>query len=365
MRITKATKYLGTTEFMDFYRKFIRESSRGKRLQKDGSRIRQSTIDNYIYTYKLIEEFAKEYDYELRLYLINHLKAKEKEQAKKYFKKFFTDFTEHLYFKKDFYDNYVGLIIKSLRTFFNYINSELNIQVGDFHKSFYVPKEDVPIVVLSPEQLNYLIYDPELNSKMPEHLVPLKDIFVFGCTVALRFSDLMQLKKNNIQFYNNAHYLKVTSQKTNTNTTIKLPDYAVEILKKYHKEQRTLLPGYSKGYLNRGFKKLGAYINFKEPMEKFRTKRGVKFPIYKNKTRKQHYTLSDHITTHTMRRTAITTMLRLGMPDQLVRKISGHSANSKEFFRYVEFAQSYVDEHTDLVFDKITRLDTKTSSFLA
>jgi integrase len=99
-------------------------------------------------------------------------------------------------------------------------------------------------------------------------------------------------------------------------------------------------------------------------MIKYRTKRGVKFPIYKDKTKKLHYTLGDHITTHTMRRTAITTMLRLGMPEQATRKISGHAANSKEFFRYVQLAQDYIDKQTDMVFDKIVNMEPQKSAFL-
>ena len=54
-----------------------------------------------------------------------------------------------------------------------------------------------------------------------------------------------------------------------------------------------------------------------------------------------------------MRRTAITTMLCLGMPEHVVRKISGHSPMSKEFFRYVSLAQSYHDKETAIVFDKL------------
>ena len=218
-----------------------------------------------------------------------------------------------------------------------------------------MPTEEIPIVVLSPEQLNYLISDEELEAKLPASLKVIKDVFVFGCTVALRFSDLMALKNENLLFYNDTYHLKVTSIKTSTNTTIKLPKYAVDILKKYHKKQKTLIPAFSKSYLNKSFKKLASYLAFKETLIKERTKRGVKYPIYKNKAKRLHYTLADHITTHTMRRTAITNMLRLGMPEQAVRKISGHSANSKEFFRYIELAQLFIDEHTDKVFEKITQ----------
>ncbi len=42
-----------------------------------------------------------------------------------------------------------------------------------------------------------------------------------------------------------------------------------------------------------------------------------------------------------MRRTAITTLLILGMPEHLVRKISGHSTVSGFFNRYVHYAQAY------------------------
>jgi integrase len=364
MAVKKTIKYLNSDRFHDLFVRFIKESSKGKRTQKNGKRIKPSTLDNYINTAKLLKDFELETKFEIRLYLAGHLKTKEQDQAKKYYRKFFNEFTDYLYFKKDFYDNYVGLIVKSLRTFFNYLNTELSLNVGEFHKKFYVPSEEIAIVVLSPEQLKYLIDDKELCEKLPSHLKTVKDIFVFGCTVALRISDLMQLKQENIQFYNGAHYLKVSSQKTGTNTTIKLPDYAVEILKKHHKKQKNLLPVYSRAYLNRSFKKLGSYLNYEEPQAKYRTKKGIKYEIFKNKIKRESFNLADHITTHTMRRTAITTMLRMGMPDQVVRKISGHTANSKEFFRYVEFAQSYVDEHTDKVFEKISQIEATKSVFL-
>jgi len=50
-----------------------------------------------------------------------------------------------------------------------------------------------------------------------------------------------------------------------------------------------------------------------------------------------------HLTCHTMRRTAITTLLMLGVSEDVVRRISGHAAGSKEFYRYVMLSQSYLD----------------------
>jgi integrase len=363
MRITKKTKYLNREQSLELFKKLVSDTARGKRLKKDGKRIKHDSVEGYLYAQKLLVEFLDNKQFEFKIYIVPHLSPKETEQAKKYYQNFYNGFTDFLYKDKDLFDNYVCTVIKVLRTFFNYLNTELNIGTGDFHKKFYTYKEEVPIVVLSPEQLNYIIYSKELENQLPQHLIKVKDIFAFGCTVALRYSDLMKIKAENISYYNDAYYLKVTSIKTNTNTTIKLPLYAVEILKKYQQKNKPLLPSHSNAWLNKCLKELAKYLNFNEPMIKYRTKRGVKYPVYKDKAKKQHYTLAHHITTHTMRRTAITTMLRLGMPDQVVRKISGHAANSKEFYRYVEFAQDYVDQHTDKVFEKLSSLEMKKSVF--
>jgi integrase len=56
------------------------------------------------------------------------------------------------------------------------------------------------------------------------------------------------------------------------------------------------------------------------------------------------------ISSHTMRKTAITTLLNLGMPETLVRKISGHASNSMEFYRYVKYSDSFMDNETDKIF---------------
>ena len=45
-----------------------------------------------------------------------------------------------------------------------------------------------------------------------------------------------------------------------------------------------------------------------------------------------------------MRRTAITTLLILGMPKHLVLKISGHSLASGSYNPYVHYSQDYMDK---------------------
>jgi integrase len=77
---------------------------------------------------------------------------------------------------------------------------------------------------------------------------------------------------------------------------------------------------------------------------------------FKNSAEKG-YRFCDLVTSHTMRRTAITTMLSLGMTEFMVRKISGHSANSKEFFRYVALSQTYIDKETEALLNAYRKLN--------
>ena len=47
----------------------IWDTAKGKRVKKDGKRIRASTIDNYIYIQKQLIEFTTDTAFEIRLYL--------------------------------------------------------------------------------------------------------------------------------------------------------------------------------------------------------------------------------------------------------------------------------------------------------
>lgn len=354
--IAKKVKIIDQENFFYLYRTFIRESLMGLRLQKNGKRIKPQTVTNYIMAEKLVGEFVAETGFEIKLFLVNRMKDAELIKAMKYWKMFYIKFTRYMY-QRGFFDNYVGMIIKSLRLFFNYLNNERQLQVGNFHKNFYVPKEDIPIIVLTPKQLRQLIDNPELDARLPADLQLTRDIFVFGCTVALRVSDLMSLRPYHLITYDEEYYLKVNSQKTNTTTTVKLPAYAVAILMKYKNKQSTLLPVLSINYFNLQLKRLSTYITGPEPVIKTRLRNGQPTIIYKDPEKKQHFTLADHITTHTMRRTAITTMLSLGMNEQVVRKISGHAANSKEFYKYVAFSQSFQDTETDKMFERLMKIN--------
>ena len=354
VKVSRKDKIIDKKDVFLLLDEFIRDSSSGKRLKKNGTRISHGTVTNYQYLQKHLVGYADSATFEIKIYIEGNLTQSQKEHAKNYYTKFYRSFTNYLY-KQGYFDNYVGLIIKTLRSFFNYLLHEKMIDVGSYHRSFFVPVEEIPIITISKEHLQYMLHDETYNELLEKHdLVFIRDIFVFGCTVALRISDLLSLSRKNLIVQGGNYYINVKSKKTGTNTSIKLPPFAVDILKKYYqKDNKTIFPAISIGYINKQLKRIGNLLPDNFEMIKTRERRGQQVIVYKDLDRKQHYTLGDHITAHTMRRTAITNMLTLGMPEHLVRRISGHSPNSKEFFRYVQLSQSFMDQETDRVFDKL------------
>ena len=335
---------------MKLYDQFIKDSKTGKRLQKNGTRIKLSSIGNYEFLRKLLADFSVKKQFNLRIRQITRFKKEELEIEKRYWMQFYKTFTAYLYDDCDCYDNFVGSNIKKLRTFFNYLKSERDLNIGTFYKLFYVYNEEIETVSLTPEQLNFLIYNKVFEDSLPVHLVKTKDMFVFGCTVALRVSDILNLTWNNIEKINGESYLKIISQKTQTFTKIILPDYAVIILKKYTDNQERIFPKITNSRLNKNIKSLIELTNWTETRIKTRQKRGMPIHVLKNN---EKYRFCDHITSHTMRRTAITNLLCLGVPENVVRKISGHTANSKEFFKYVELSQKFIDTESEKAWDHL------------
>lgn len=354
--IGKKTK---TFPLLPLFTDFINANHRNKRLLKGGRKLSAGTKRNYTHLYQLLEKFEKT-GFELRVKPLTNNKRLF-EQEKRYFKRFYLKFTEFLFEDQGAFDNYVGHNIKLLRAFFKWVVQEKGIFIGEFYKDFHVWKEDIPIIVLQPEQLNFLINNKDFEQSLSPSLRRSKDIFVLGCTVALRVSDLLSLRNDNIESFNDMTYLKVISRKTNTYTKIKLPHYATEILDRNKSRGAKLFKSSCSRNFNQNIKKVMEAAGWTYDYPKMRSKRGVPHVQYKDAQKRTHYRFCDLVSTHTMRRTAITTMLNLGIEEQTVRKISGHAPGSLEFYKYVKYNQQRVDEQTDLMFERLANHSAGTS----
>jgi integrase len=350
--------------FFDLYKRFVNDSKRGRRLQPNGKRISNGTLRNYEMSLKIVRLFCTDKNFELRIRPIHRLQQRQLLVEKNYWKRFYKQFTDYLYDYCGYYDNYVGQNIKNLKAFFNYLNNELMPGTGDFYKQFYVHKELIPIFPLTPEELSFLIYNKEFEASLKSRMKRVKDFFVFGCTVGLRFSDLVILNKSNLRVTNGHHYLAVRSIKTDTETLVQLPSYAVDIINRYTRLGNRLLPRFYNSNLNKFIKRLLESAGFTHPVMVTRSKRGEQCELKKVVLeKKEGFRFCDVATTHTMRRTAITTMLSLGVPEAVVRRISGHAPGSKEFYRYVFLAQSYHDREMEKMFSSLESKGSVLNSF--
>ncbi|MBZ5856412.1 tyrosine-type recombinase/integrase [Flavihumibacter profundi] len=185
--------------------------------------------------------------------------------------------------------------------------------------------------------------------------VPLRkslDIFIIGCIAGLRYTDLINLKKTNIRRFNHGFYLEVATTKTGAFVTIPLPGFAMAIIDRQKKLKSNLIfAKISNVNFNIHLKKIMEMAGFTELRPKFRHQNGKLVEI-KAKSGAR-YRLCDHITSHSMRRIAITSLLTMGVPEQIVRKLSGHAAGSKEFYRYVTLAQDYSNREISQAQDKL------------
>lgn len=335
----------------NLFKEFIEESRTGKRLRKNGERIKPGTINNYRYTLNNLLLYEEVSGSNLIVNDYSQLNQEQRLEEKRKWKNFYREFIEFLY-QKGCYDNYVGANIKNIRTFFNYLNNDRDIITGSFYKQFYVRKEHVEILVLSPERLKMLIHDKALENKLSKAEKRVKDAFVFGCTTGLRFSDLSAVTYSNLITEGGNLYLKTRSKKTKTFTSIKLPDYAISIIRKHRTANidNNLFKPISLFIFNRTLKKIGEKAGFTENINDLREKQGIQHRRSPNQIR-----FCDKMSSHMMRRTAITTMLTLGMPEHLVKKISGHDSNSKSFSRYVHYSNSFLNQEIEKFNNKLSQ----------
>ena len=135
-----------------------------------------------------------------------------------------------------------------------WLNQEKFIQTGNYYKNFHVYAEEIPITTLSEQRFQFLLFSAQFDELLTDTQKLTRDIFIFGCSVALRFSDIMLLKIANIERRNDHFYLKTKSKKTGIPVFVKLPEYALTILNRYNGRTK-LFPNISLVHFNKSLKK--------------------------------------------------------------------------------------------------------------
>ena len=343
--------------FIPLFETFIKETANGKRRKLNGERIKPQTVANYASILKLLVDYEAFCGTPIRIKINIRNNVRALLQERTYWKTFYRKFSDFLHKEKGCYDNFTGTVFKIIKSAFYYLKNEKCIAIQEFYESFYVRSENINIITLLPEQLCFLILDKDFEMKLSRRLQIAKDMFVFGCTAALRYSDLMSICVKDVDEQSGSLFLRFKSVKTGTDVTIKLPGFACSLFKKYSANKnpgQKLFKHIALTAFNKNIKKIGYEAGWTNTMGKYRSQNGEPKEI-KNLSGKL-FRFCDLLTSHVMRRTGITVLLMLEMPEYLVRKISGHTASSASFFRYVNFAQSYITTEIDKAHQKLLSL---------
>ena len=157
-------------------------------------------------------------------------------------------------------------------------------------------------------------YDKEVHDA--GGLAKTRDLFCFCAFTSLRYSDMANLRRNDIK----NGILYVTTQKTNDSIPIDLNAFAKEILDKYAKDHfpdNRALPVISNQKMNKYLKDLGELCGFKETIKRVCFRGGKRV--------EETYPKYAMLGTHAGRRTFICFALSSGIPPQVVMKWTGHS----------------------------------------
>lgn len=211
--------------------------------------------------------------------------------------------------------------ISTLKTLLNYARTEYKIQVNPDYRDYKVSRKDGDFEVITityEEFLKLYNFDLSNNKKLDQ----IRDVFCFSCTTGLRFSDLIQLKREHIR----GSVIKMTAAKTGQRLEIPLNPFSAAILKKYNEMHRPL-PVISNQKTNTYLKELCRKAEINTPIEVVRD-----YGVRKVST---IYPKHECISIHTGRKTFTTLSLEKGIAAQEVMAITGHTTY-KAFKRYVD-----------------------------
>lgn len=274
--VGKVTKAQNTTKTINTVRNILKEFQ-----EKTGEKITFENIDSKLF------DAIKEYCFQIRERKINN--------------------------------SYLDRIRRVLKAFLNWA-AERDYYSGKEYLKFKSPFSEPPIVVLTFQEFKSLLAFKFESPKLDR----VRDVFCVGCLTGLRFSDLMDLKRDHIQ----DGYIVKTIIKTKETLTIPIVEMAKLILEKYDHPVR-VLPQISNQKFNEYIKICAKEALINQPIVDISYKGNKKIEITKPKW--------ELITAHTSRKTFVTLSFFRGMNMNMIMDMSGHK-QEKTVTRYLRIA---------------------------
>lgn len=219
--------------------------------------------------------------------------------------------------------NYIGKIIKNLKTFLKYAERHYKVQLPDDYvpEDFVVLQEEADDIYLTNEEL-MILYHLDLNGRGVRH-EKARDLFLIGAFTGLRVSDYSKLSEDNIRVYEGQRFFKVITKKTSAEVIIPISEIVESIIKRNNGLPK-YLPDQS---INQLIKIVGEDAGIDESVSVTKTIGGGK--------RTKRLMKFEMIKTHTARRSFCTNAYLGGMDSLSIMAVSGHTTETS-FLKYIK-----------------------------
>ncbi|TAL68569.1 MAG: site-specific integrase [Bacteroidetes bacterium] len=298
-------KKVANKTFLEHFKDYINDSKSGKRLTITGKPVTASTLKSYNVTYNHLNNFVSSKKYDLSFDNINE--------------EFYTGFVKYLS-KKGLTNNGQSYIIKVIKSF---MHSTLDKELHHNTKFIKILRKNIDettLIALSADELTKIEKLDNLSNSYDK----IRDCFLVQVYTGLRYSDLTNLKPENINL--KEKIITLYTIKTQDPLIIPISNRLEQILIRYDKK---LLLCSNQKY-NKFIKEICRIAEIDTPIQI--TKYIGKVRIDETKPK---YEL---ISSHTGRRTFITLTLKKGILPEMVMKVSGHKTRSS-FQKYVRITQ--------------------------
>jgi len=253
--------------------------------------------------------------------VIGHLQEYSKKKGKIDFDSinldFFHSYVSFLKSKK-LARNSIAKDISIVKTFMNEAVDRGHTNNINFkHRKFSYGYEDTDSVYLSEQEINKLLkHDFSANKKLDQ----VRDLFVFGCQVGLRYSDYSEVKPENIITIDGKKFISIITKKTKETVIVPCSAIVLKIFEKYHANSNSLPKRISPQKFNDYLKETCKEAGF---TERGRLTTDPAVPLY------------ECISSHTARRSFATNHYLSGFPTIELMRITGHRTE-RAFLKYIK-----------------------------
>ncbi len=279
-----------SNKFFEVYDLFLK-MKRDDRTDEANS---ETTIKRYSYNKKLLIEYQSYTKKSLHFNSINP--------------QFYNSFINYCVTIKKHSANTLSRNIGLFKTFMFWAFNNNYTYNADFKNFKNVKKEITNEIALTLNQVKEVFeYDFSQNNRLER----VRDLFVFGCSTGMRFSNYSKIKRSDIY----AGLINVRDKKnTDKSLSIPLNDFSLNILEKYDYKLPIISNQNFNDYIKEVFEEIGYTEETKKTAKLGKNIVETVIPLFQR------------ISSHTARRSFITIMKNKKIPDKVIMGYTGHKS---------------------------------------